>query len=67
MVIKTRFNVGEEVMYGAHKEPFKVFSIEIQVSNNYKGIIYLVQSKIGFILRVKELDLIKMQIKTNKK
>lgn len=67
MVIKTRFNVGEEVSYGSYKDPFKVFSIEIQVSNNYKGIIYLVQSKIGFILRVKELDLIKMQIKTNKK
>lgn len=67
MVIKTRFNVGEAVSYGSYKEPFKVFSIEIQVSNNYKGITYLVQSKFGLILRVKELDLIKMQVVSNKK
>lgn len=66
MVIKTRFNVGEEVMYGAHKEPFIVFSIEIHVVKKDKNVNYLVQSKYGFIRRVRENDLIKYQVKNNK-
>lgn len=66
MVIKTRFNVGEEVMYGAHKEPFIVFSIDIYVSKKGKNVNYLIQSQYGFILRVRENDLIKYQVKNNK-
>lgn len=66
MVIKTRFNVGEEVMYGAHKELFKVFSIEIYVGKNDRSVTYLVQSQYGFIRRVRENDLIKYQVKNNK-
>lgn len=66
MVIKTRFNVGEEVMYGAHKDLFKVFSIEIYVGKNYRSVTYLVQSQYGFIRRVRENDLIKYQVKNNK-
>lgn len=66
MIIKTRFNVGEEVMYGAHKEPFKVFSIEIHVGKKDKNVNYLVQSQYGFIRRVRENDLIKYQVKNNK-
>lgn len=65
MVIKTRFNVGEEVMYGAHKEPFRVFSIDIYVCKK-KNVNYLVQSQDGFIRRVRESDLIKYQVKNNK-
>lgn len=67
MVIKTRFNVGEEVMYGAHKEPFKVFSIEIYVGKKDKNVNYLVQSQYGFIRRVRENDLIKMQVSKHEK
>lgn len=67
MVIKTRFNVGEEVMYGAHKESFIVFSIEIHVGKKDKNINYLVQSQYGFMRRVRENDLIKMQVVSNKK
>lgn len=67
MVIKTRFNVGEEVMYGAHKEPFRVFSIDIHVGKNDRSVNYLVQSQYGFIRRVRENDLIKMQVVSNKK
>lgn len=66
MVIKTRFNVGEEVMYGAHKELFKVFSIEIYVGKNDRSVTYLVQSQYGFVRRVRENDLIKYQVKNNK-
>lgn len=66
MVVKTRFNVGEELMYGAHKEPFKVFSIEINVGKNDRSVTYLVQSQYGFIRRVRENDLIKYQVKNNK-
>lgn len=66
MVIKTRFNVGEEVMYGAHKEPFRVFSIDIYVSKNGKNVNYLVQSQYGFLRRVRENDLIRYQVKNNK-
>lgn len=66
MVIKTRFNVGEGVMYGAHKDPFKVFSIEIHVGKNDRSVTYLVQSQYGFIRRVRENDLIKYQVKNNK-
>lgn len=65
MVIKTRFNVGEEVIYGAHKEPFKVFSIEIHIGKKDNSITYLVQSQYGFIRRVRERDLIKMQVFNN--
>lgn len=67
MVIKTRFNIGEPVIVGNEGQMFKVYAIEIQVSNNYKGVTYLVQSKFGFILRVKEYDLIKMQVVSSKK
>lgn len=67
MVINTRFNVGEEVMYGAHKEPFRVHSIDIYVSKNGKNVNYLVQSQYGFMRRVRENDLIKMQVVSNKK
>lgn len=66
MVIKTRFNVGEEVMFGAHKEPFRVFSIEIHVGKNDRSVTYLVQSQYGFIRRVREHDLIKNKVKNNK-
>lgn len=66
MVIKTRFNVGEEVMYGAHKEPFKVFSIEIHIGKEISSVTYVVQSRCRFIRRVREMDLIKMQVKNNK-
>lgn len=66
MVIKTRFNVGEEVMYGAHKETFRVFSIDIYVSKNGKNVNYLVQSQYGFLRRVRENDLIRYQVKNNK-
>lgn len=67
MVIKTRFNVGEDVMYGAHKEPFKVFSIEIYICEKNNNVNYLVQSQYGFIRRVRECDLIKMQVVSSKK
>lgn len=66
MVIKTRFNVGEDVMYGAYKDPFKVFSIDIRVSKNDRSVNYLVQSQYGFIRGVREKDLIKYQVKNNK-
>lgn len=66
MVIKTRFNVGEEVMYGAHKEPFRVYSIDIYVSKNGKKVNYLVQSQYGFLRRVRENDLIRYQVENNK-
>lgn len=67
MVIKTRFNVGEEVIYGAHKDPFKVLSIEIYIYKKDKNVNYLVQSQFGFIRRVRECDLIKMQVVSSKK
>lgn len=67
MVIKTRFNVGEEVIYGAHKDPFKVFSIDIYIDKKDKNVNYLVQSQFGFIRRVRECDLIKMQVVSSKK
>lgn len=66
MVIRTRFNVGEEVMYGAHKEPFRVFSIEIHVGKKDNNVTYLVQSQYGFVRRVREFDLIKIQVENNK-
>lgn len=66
MVIKTRFNVGEEVMYGANKEPFIVFSIDIYVSKKGKNVNYLVQSQYGFLRRVRENDLIRYQVENNK-
>lgn len=66
MVIKTRFNVGEEVMYGSHKEPFRVHSIDIYVSKKGKNVNYLVQSQYGSLRRVRENDLIRYQVENNK-
>lgn len=66
MVIKTRFSIGEKVLYGAHRETFTVFSIEIHVGKKDKNVNYLVQSQYGFIRRVRENDLIKYQVKNNK-
>lgn len=66
MVIKTRFNIGEKVLYGAHRETFKVFSIEVHVGKKDKNVTYLVQSQYGFLRIVRENDLIKYQVKNNK-
>lgn len=66
MVIKTRFNIGEKVLYGAHRETFKVFSIEVHVGKKDKNVTYLIQSQYGFVRRVREFDLVKIQVENNK-
>lgn len=53
-------------MYGANKEPFIVFSIDIYVSKKGKNVNYLVQSQYGFLRRVRENDLIRYQVENNK-
>ena len=67
MVIKTKFNVGEEVMYGFHKEPCNVLSIEILIGKEINSVVYVVQSKHRFIRKVRERDLIKMKVGKHEK